>query len=1692
MKTLSAWKRVCAATLAILAVPLALWAQIPGEAWRRIAVLGHDTQCLAFSPAYATDQTIFAGTGGLGVWRSQNGGDTWVQSVNAWLLAHSSVADLAVSPDYPNDHTVFAITATGEVYKSTDADGTLTFTRVKAAPSLASRGTSLAISPNYASDKTVFAGFDGDGLYISTDGGATWTLDSPSLTRLPRILDIAMAPTSTEAILGGVGQDGCLMWRTSGGSWYKIDSGMGDGDADTVLSVLYEGSGRIWVGTQNNGAWYQLGWSSGWNPCWDGTTANGRPSVLSLDRAAGSNPVLMEGRADALYRSTDTGGNGSSAAPSDSAHPVQVVKIAPGWNGTTSCTVFIGTPSGLLRKSCEAPPSKTATTLIDGWAVARAARGTAHFMGSQGQGLFKNVAGSDMVRYNNFPNGQIPEIAAICLDPLYDEVAGYAGGDCLQDLSVLFVAANFPKAPWDNGVYRSDDFGNTWSKMSLGWPTQSITVYDLAISPSYREGGPDSTLYAATSQGVYRWDGSLLGWSRKWVFSASPPAYRVAVPPLYDRAGASGMARHAVFASSDDGTDNVVWFSSDDGESWRTLDYPGAAWGRVTGFAFPHNFGLTTSSSSFFVSAIPVSIGGIGGVFRADYPWTSGYWFNLSGGLGSNPSVWDLAAEPWFLVDNPYRHMVCASDNGIYRTDDAGGTWSWTFKRPAFSVQYDPSDSSGNQLVAGIQALGAAFSDDGGTRFSAFTGYHYLPSDVWATVAHERNPDILFSASPSMGVFVSEDKGLSYRPWNKGRRGTLGPCVLRTGLGINMLSDRRDGAGLGVVWAGTAEEGIKARLIYYNPSTGLVDLETEDGVTPNGWRHCTWYGSGSPITGRWERIEVVPGTGVAYPVWASSPGQGMAALPAGAGWSQWRAQNTGLPSLDTRGMRQGYASPEALPLSSGVEVSGAPAQGNWDYYYLDVPAGTTDFLAFLNDLDDNGPWDADLYVRYGSLPTTSSYDFRPYLNGDETVCHGPQQTLLSEGFDSGIPASWTVVDGGSGGGAAATWTTANPGGRSFPSPFTSPFAIVDSDAAGSGATQDESLITPAVNCRLFDRVVLEFSNYFRWFWYNLNEVADVDVSPDGGATWTNVLRMQGASVGPETRTVDISAVAAGQPSVKVRFHYYNASYEWYWAVDNVRILASRPRAGRWYFGVRGYALGTNPYALTVTLGSGCTSGPEAALPEGTGKAPPSPETAGAVEPKAPHGSTIWGTVTGPGGGVYLGSGDPAGTVTWVARNGVPPTNLTNLMTNTVVQLPDLTLIAGCQGDVFYSPAPDEGRTTWINATSGIASPGSNDMRDLLVASNGDVLIAANGTGSGTAAGGVWLSGDGGSHWMRLSQGFDASTQHVTDLVMDKSTPVQYYASTDGTGVFTRTITASPYPTVTSVLPASGSPDGGETVTITGTGFSNDCPTGDPADCPDSGPVVLFGEEEVPATFVSATELQATVPSHASGAVTVKVRNPDTRRSLTGPSYTYACASPSGLANNTAYDLDPYADTGVRVTWSDPAAWNDGGAGSRSFSVYRNGVLLQAGISPSVHEYTDLTGDNGVSYAYSVRAVNGCGRYADTAGAWASDEYRVPEEVPDTSFRWAGTSKTTLSWSGATGATSYRVYRGNGAEVGNLPSGASACLAYEGAATETGAILASEPAAGEFFWYLVVGVNGAGEGSPGPSRTVTPSGACSPP
>lgn len=79
----------------------------------------------------------------------------------------------------------------------------------------------------------------------------------------------------------------------------------------------------------------------------------------------------------------------------------------------------------------------------------------------------------------------------------------------------------------------------------------------------------------------------------------------------------------------------------------------------------------------------------------------------------------------------------------------------------------------------------------------------------------------------------------------------------------------------------------------------------------------------------------------------------------------------------------GQEPPADNELSNGATVSNlAASTGDALYYTLDVPAGATDLSFTMN----GGSGDADLYVRFGSQPTTSTYDCRPYLGGNTETC----------------------------------------------------------------------------------------------------------------------------------------------------------------------------------------------------------------------------------------------------------------------------------------------------------------------------------------------------------------------------------------------------------------------------------------------------------------------------------------------------------------------------------------------------------------------------------------------------------------------------------------------------------------------------------------------------------------------------------
>jgi photosystem II stability/assembly factor-like uncharacterized protein len=85
-------------------------------------------------------------------------------------LLDLNVLCLALSPDFSKDETVYAGTGTG-LFRSTN--GGRAWREVNFAVELALI-LSIAISPSFSSDRMLLVGTENDGLFISKDAGNTW------------------------------------------------------------------------------------------------------------------------------------------------------------------------------------------------------------------------------------------------------------------------------------------------------------------------------------------------------------------------------------------------------------------------------------------------------------------------------------------------------------------------------------------------------------------------------------------------------------------------------------------------------------------------------------------------------------------------------------------------------------------------------------------------------------------------------------------------------------------------------------------------------------------------------------------------------------------------------------------------------------------------------------------------------------------------------------------------------------------------------------------------------------------------------------------------------------------------------------------------------------------------------------------------------------------------------------------------------------------------------------------------------------------------------------------------------------------------------------------------------------------------------------------------------------------------------
>lgn len=120
------------------------------------------------------------------------------------------------------------------------------------------------------------------------------------------------------------------------------------------------------------------------------------------------------------------------------------------------------------------------------------------------------------------------------------------------------------------------------------------------------------------------------------------------------------------------------------------------------------------------------------------------------------------------------------------------------------------------------------------------------------------------------------------------------------------------------------------------------------------------------------------------------------------------------------------------------------------------------------------------------------------------------------------------------------------------------YLLIDSDAAGASATQDAyATYNGTINLTGEPAVTLEYEQHYRTY----QDERYVEVSNDGGATWTSYTVTDGSEGGGTVvsgiGSIDISATAANQASVSIRFRYVGA-YGWHWAVDDIKVKTTEP------------------------------------------------------------------------------------------------------------------------------------------------------------------------------------------------------------------------------------------------------------------------------------------------------------------------------------------------------------------------------------------------------------------------------------------------------------------------------------------------------------------------------------------------------
>ena len=549
--------RSALAAVTCLLLLSAVAASVADAAWVGTGPRAKSVQGLARDPL--NPSRMWAATFGAGVYRSLDGGSTWVGYRDG--LINTYVRCLAVNPVHPD--SIFCGTNDG-VFLSVDG-GVNWVQRLATTQSV--RG--LAIHPVRTS--TIYAASYGLGIFKSLSGGATWASINLGLANT-KVRDIAIHPAKPETLFAATATGGGVHRSFNGGlTWAQVPDTTGSVGGAEQIQIDHLNPDRIYVAMLDRGVIRSTDGGATWYRINRGLTSYRCRSLAVTDtlRYVGTDSagVFFSTLSDTLWHAASNGlttGDVEGLLAS-SSNPATAWAATDGggiFRTDNRGTSWFQLDGGMLRTfgfSLAVRPSSH--MVYDGtgfgdqfwrsanqggsWTRAAAlfSRDSEHavlpdpvapttvYLTAYGQGVFRSA--DDGSSWFN-PDSLTMTLKNPFVRPLVSWPATQGH---------LFVGTG-------GGVYETTNGGATWSPDTLGMPP-SFSVRALALVP-----GSPATLYAGSdSFGVYR---SLNG-GGTWT-----PANTGLTSPFTHDLLVDATASLTVYAATDSG----VFKSTNGGNQW--------------------------------------------------------------------------------------------------------------------------------------------------------------------------------------------------------------------------------------------------------------------------------------------------------------------------------------------------------------------------------------------------------------------------------------------------------------------------------------------------------------------------------------------------------------------------------------------------------------------------------------------------------------------------------------------------------------------------------------------------------------------------------------------------------------------------------------------------------------------------------------------------------------------------------------------------------------------------------------------------------------------------------------------------------------------------------------------------------------------------------------------------------------------